>query len=110
MCGHDTLIKLKKEQPEKLGGYGELQAPRPAGVWTLQVGMDGGLQRWESQFTRFEWEIVQGKRKAATQDRGFSLAEARPLTPWTVSITVRRQTPPPQQRNLVANSNCLSEI
>jgi hypothetical protein len=83
MCGRDALIKLKKEQPEKLGRYGEPQAPRPVGVWTLQAGADGCLQRWESNSTRFEWEIVQGVRKAATQDRGFSLAEAQPLTPWT---------------------------
>lgn len=83
VCGRDALIKLKKEQPEKLGRYGEQQAPRPVGLWTLQAGADGGLQRWESHSTRFAWEIVQGARKAATQDRGFSLAEAQHLTPWT---------------------------
>jgi hypothetical protein len=83
MCGRDAPIKLKKEQPEKLGRYGEQQAPRPLGVWTLQAGADGCLQRWESDSTRFEWEIVQGARKTATLDRGFSLSKAQPLTPWT---------------------------
>lgn len=83
MCGRGALIKLKKEQPEKLGRYSEQQAPRPVGVWTLQAGADGCLHRGESPSTRFKWEIVQGARKTAAQYREFSLTEALPSAPWT---------------------------
>jgi hypothetical protein len=83
MCGRKALIKLKKEQPEKVGRYGEQQAPRPTGVLTDTVDESGSIHCWEMVSSRLQWEIARGLHKTPATPYGFSLAEAQPLTPWT---------------------------
>lgn len=97
MCGRNALIKLKKEQPEKLGRYGEQQAARPTGVWADTEDASGSFHRWEANSSRFQWEIVKGVRKAHARFLGISLEEAQPLTPWTSVNNCTKRVPTTNQ-------------
>jgi hypothetical protein len=90
-CGRNARIKLLKASPEKLGRYGDEQAPRPVGVfttseaWTSPIGiasepMAAGIL-WEIKSSRQEWEIVQGARKP--QPAGEFSERVQPSPPWT---------------------------
>jgi hypothetical protein len=90
-CGRKARIKLLKATPDKLGRYGDEQAPRPIGVftsaesWTGQDGLEAEPMAvsilWEIRSARQEWEIVQSGRKP---ELAQAISEGvQPSPPWT---------------------------
>lgn len=82
-CGRDTRIKLTKEQPEKLGRYGEQQAPRPVGVWAPTSAVKGDAERFEIASSRHQWEIVRASVKPQNTPLGLVSEKAQPAPPRT---------------------------
>jgi hypothetical protein len=90
-CGRKARIKLWQAAPDKLGRYGDEQAPRPVGVSTYaekRSGLDGldsermavGIL-WKIRSSRQEWEIVQNTRMP---DPLPEISEGvQPAPPWT---------------------------
>ena len=84
-CGRHARIKLTKQQPEKLGRYGEQQAPRPVGVWATKTTGACEARRIAIASSRHQWEIVRSSFKPQHAALEFAAEKAQPAPPrtWT---------------------------
>jgi len=62
-CGRKARIRLWREDQTALGRYGDLQPPRPVGVWT-EASSTGNTRQalWRARSKRYTWEVLPSRK------------------------------------------------
>lgn len=72
-CGRKARIRLWREDPESLGRYGDVQPPRPVGIWTNEASQAmARVDRWEARSIRLKWEVLAGVTPARRERSVFA--------------------------------------